>query len=227
MARDLMTVDVVTVPPETPVLAIARLLSERRISAVPVLDRAGTVRGIVTEADLIRRLAGTEERPRGWLAGLFTTPGTQAERYARIHGVNADEVMTKAVVTVAEDTSIAHIAQLMEARNIRRVLVVQDGQLRGLVSRADLLRALVAPPVADGDLSDERIRAAVLAAMRQEAWVDSAYTLVEVSDGVVEFYGFMRAEGVKRGLRVLAENVPGVRGVVDRTVMMPSYLYAA
>ena len=226
-ARDLMTVDVVTVPPETPVVAMARLLSERGISAVPVMDKAGAVLGIVTEADLIRRLAGAEDKPAGWLSSLFADPGEQAERYARTHGASARDVMTEDVVTVAEDTTAAHIAQLMEARHIRRVLVVTDGRLRGLVSRADLLRALVAPPPTEGDLSDERIRLAVLAAMKKEPWADTFYTLVEVKDGTVEFHGFMRTEAVRRGLRVLAENTPGVKGVVDKTEMMPTYLYAA
>ena len=227
VARDLMTADVVTVPPETPVVAMARLLSERGISAVPVLDKAGALLGIVTEADLIRRLAGEEDQPKGWLSSLFADPGEQAERYARTHGASARDVMTEEVVTVEEDTTVAHIAHLMESRNIRRVLVVKEGRLRGLVSRADLLRALVAPPASDSDLSDERIRAAVLAAMRKEPWADTFYTLVEVKEGVVEFHGFMRTEAVKRGLRVLAETVPGVKGVVDKTEMMPTYLYAA
>ncbi len=226
-ARDLMTADVVTVPPETPVVAMARLLSERGISAVPVMDKTGAVLGIVTEADLIRRLAGEEDKPSGWLSSLFADPGEQAERYARTHGATARDVMTEDVVTVTPDTTAAHIAHLLETRHIRRVLVLQDGQLRGLVSRADLLRALVAPPPTEADLSDDRIRLAVLAAMKKQPWADTFYTLVEVKDGVVEFHGFMRTEAVKRGLRVLAENVPGVKGVVDRTEMMPAYLYAA
>lgn len=226
-ARDLMTPDVVTVPPETPVIAVARLLAERGISAVPVLDKAGTVLGVVTEADLIRRLAGEEDRPQGWLKSLFADPGEQAERYARTHGSTAAEIMTEGVVSVTTADTATHIAHLMEERGIRRVLVLEEGKLRGLVSRADLLRALVSPPkVEGGDLSDDRIRQAVLAAMRKEPWADTFYTLVEVKDGVVEYHGFMRTEQVKRGLKVLAEQVPGVKGVEDRTQPMPSYLYA-
>ena len=226
-ARDLMTADVVTVPPETPVLAVARLLAERHISAVPVLDATGNVLGIVTEADLIRRLAGEEDRPKGWLAQLFSDPGEQADRSARTHGAGARDVMTEELVAVAEGDSANHIAHLMEEKHIRRVLVLAKGKLRGLVSRADLLRALASPPPTEGDLSDSRIRAAVLAAMRKEPWADTFYTLVEVKDGVVEFHGFMRSEATKRGLRVLAENVPGVKRVDDKTEPMPVYLYSA
>ena len=226
-AHDLMTPDVVTVPPETPVVAVARLLAERGISAVPVLGRDGTLRGIVTEADLIRRLAGEEDKPAGWFRALFADPGAQADRYARTHGATAADVMTEEVVTITEDATAGHIAHLMEEHDIRRALVVQGGRLRGIVSRADLLRALVAPPRAQGELSDDRIRRAVLAAMRKEPWADTFYTLVEVKAGIVEFHGFMRSEAVKRGLRVLAETVPGVRGVVDYTQPAPIYLYTA
>ncbi len=226
-ARDLMTPDVVTVPPETPVVAVARLLSERGISAVPVLDKDGSLLGIVTEGDLIRRLAGEEDEPVGWFKSLFTDPGREADRYARTHGACARDIMTESVVTVTEADTAVHIAHMMEERNIRRVLVVEGGKLRGLVSRADLLRALVAPPAIEGELSDDRIRRAVIAAMRKEPWADTFYTMVEVKDGVVEFHGFSRTESVKRGLKVLAENVPGVKGVNDQTQPMPMYLYAA
>lgn len=225
-ARDLMTAEVVTVPPETPAIAVARLLADRGISAVPVVDGEGRLKGIVTEADLIRRLAGEEDKPASWFAGLFTGPEHGAERYARTHGVTAADIMTEAVVTVDPDTPATTVARLMEERGVRRLLVTTDGRLRGLVSRADLLRALVAPPPASEGLSDDRIRRAVIAAMKKEPWADTFYTVVDVKDGVVEFHGFGRSPEVQRGLRVLAENVPGVKGVVDNTQPMPIYLYA-
>jgi CBS domain-containing protein len=227
-ATDLMTPEVVTIPPETPVVSIARLLADRRISAVPVVSRDGSLAGIVTEADLIRRLAGEEDRPTGWLGSLFGSQATQAERYARTHGLTARDVMTVELVTVEPETPAARIAHLLEDRHIRRVLVVKDGRLRGIVSRADLLRALTVPAAPQGEvLPDERIRRAVLAAMKREPWADTFYTLVDVKDGVVDFHGFSRSEAVQRGLRVLAENVPGVKGVVDNTQPLPSHLYAA
>lgn len=225
-ARDLMTADVVTVPPETPVLAIARLLADRGISAVPVVDATGEVRGVVTEADLIRRLAGEEDKPAGWFASLFGNQERDADRYARTHGLNAAEVMTADVVAVDPDTLASAVAHLMEERGIRRVLVTENGRLKGLVSRADLLRALVAPAQEAGGLSDDRIRRAVIAAMKREPWADTFYTMVEVTGGVVEFHGFSRSAAVQRGLKVLAENVPGVKGVVDNTQPMPAYLFA-
>jgi CBS domain-containing protein len=225
VALDLMTPDVVTVPPDLTVMEIARLLRERRISAVPVVGADGALLGIVTEADLIRRLAAMLDRPPSWFASLLTDEAAAADRYARTHGFVAQEVMTTDVVTVAPDTPVAEIAALIERHGIRRVLVVEGGRLRGLVSRADLLLALVPPAGVVIDCSDERIRRAVVAAMRREPWASSAHTVVEVRDGVVEFHGFSRGEAVQRGLRVLAERVPGVRGVDDRTQPPPLCLY--
>ena len=225
LARDLMTPDVVTVPPETPVMAMARLLADRGISAVPVVDKDGKVLGIVTEADLIRRLAGEEDRPASWFGTLFADPASQAERYARTHGVTARDLMTEKVVSVAPDTTAAHVAHMMEEQKIRRVVVVEGEKLKGIVSRADLLRALVAPPHVEAELSDERIRRAVMAAMKKEPWTDTFYTMVEVKDGVVTFHGFRRSEAVQKALRVLAENVPGVKSVQDDTQPMPVFIY--
>lgn len=227
LARDLMTADVVTVPPQTPVVAMARLLSERGISAVPVLEADGSVAGIVTEADLIRRLAGEADKPASWLASLFASPAREAETYARTHGVTAADIMTVQVVSVAPDTLASDVAHRMEEEGVRRVLVTEGGQLRGLVSRADLLRALVAPAPDAAAVPDERIRMAVIAAMKNQPWTDMFLTLVDVKDGVVEFHGFSRSAAVQRGLRVLAENVPGVRGVLDNTQPMPAALYAS
>jgi CBS domain-containing protein len=220
-----MTAEVVTVPPETPVVVVARLLADRGISAAPVVDSTGHLRGIVTEADLVRRLAGAEDAPMGWFRGLFSDPAEQADRYARTHGLTAADIMTHELVTVTPDTGAEHIAHLLEERHVRRVLVVADGRLRGIVSRADLLRALTSPPTTEGELSDERIRTAVVAAMRKEPWADTFYSMVEVRDGVVTYHGFARNESSRRALKVLAENVPGVKGVVDDMQAMPTYLY--
>lgn len=226
-AKDLMTENVVTVPPETPVLAIARLLAERGISAVPVLGADATLLGIVTEADLIRRLTGGDGKPMGLLRQLFTDMDRLADRYAASHGATAADVMTRDVVAVAPTTPVSEIAAMMEEKGIRRVLVTHEKRLLGLVSRADLLRALVEPPAETGEYSDERLRRAVLAAMRRQPWADTFFTLVDVKDGVVELHGFSNSTAVLRGLKVLAAQVPGVKGVVDNTQPMPAQLFAA
>lgn len=225
-ARSLMTRSVVTVLPGTPVREIALILCERGISAVPVVDATGAVLGLVTEADLIRRLAGLEDTAPGWLAAIFADPEKRAERYARTHGTVAEDIMTQSVVSVGEDTPASAIAQLMEQKNIRRVLVLSGGQLAGIVSRADLLRALTIPQEEAPALVDEHIRQSVLEAMRRESWANGYYTTIEVRGGVVTFDGFRQADGTSRGMHVLALSIPGVRGVVDNTVPMPAAFMA-
>jgi CBS domain-containing protein len=224
-ARDMMTQEVVVIPPELPVAAIARLLADRHISAVPVIGNDGVLLGIVTEADLIRRLASRLDEPPSRFGSLRVGSAAAADHYARTHGFMAQEVMTTEVVAVTPETSIAEIAALMEQHGIRRVLVMEEGRLCGIVSRADLLRALVSPATEVADASDDRIRRAVVAAMRREPWAYTSHTVVEVNNGIVEFHGFSPGEAVQRGLRVLAEQIPGVKGVADKTQPLPPYLY--
>jgi len=217
IARDLMTREVVSIPPTMPVSSIARLLAERGISAVPVVAPDGRMLGIVTELDLIRRLSSAEDRQPGWLNRLIGNRDRDAERYAQVHGMLAEDVMTRNVISVEEDNSAEHIAHLMEERGIRRVPVLRNGRLVGIVSRADLLQALLVPPapLGTGSADDERIRAALWREIREQPWADTFYTYVNVRDGVVEFQGFARSSAVRRGLRAMAHRIEGVRRVDD------------
>ena len=228
-ARDLMTTSLVVVPPETPVVGVAELLASRGISAVPVVDAEGRLHGLVTEGDLIRRLAEEKRGPLGWFLGLFGDSRKLADRFAKAHGAKAEDVMTRDLVTVGEEAGADEIARLMEKHNIRRVPVLKDGKLAGIVSRADLLRAVLAPaaPAAEGKATDATLLQSVLAAMREQPWVDTFYVFPSVKDGVVSLYGFHRSEAVQRGLVLLAQDVPGVKSVDDRTEPMPFFLRAS
>lgn len=225
LARDLMTKEVVTVPAETPVTSLARLLGERGISAAPVTDPQGRLLGIVTEADLLRRLASAEDAPVGWLRRLFGNKDRQAEHYARTHGMQARDVMTRDVVSVPPDAAAEHCAHLMEKRGVKRLPVVDGGgRLRGVVSRADLLRAVLEPPARIGtaaEADDRRVFDALRKEMREQPWAGGFYTFADVRDGVVTLHGFVRSEAMRRGLRVLAERVEGVERVDDRMVDAP------
>lgn len=225
IARDLMTTTVVSVRPDMPVTSLARLLADRGLSAVPVTDATGALLGIVTEADLLRRLAGTEDRPAGWLLNLFSNPDRLAKSYARTHGQAAQNVMTRDVVTVSPDTTAAHCAHLMEDRGIRRLPVVEGGRLVGIVSRADLLRAAmeepdrIGTPIAEGDAA---IRAALLTEIRKEPWTDVFFMFPDVKDGVVTLHGFVSSEAVRRAMLVLAQRIEGVVRVEDHLAPMPA-----
>jgi len=218
-ARDLMTAEVVTVTPNTPVPEIARTMTERRISALPVVDNGGRVVGIVTEGDLMRRAESGTERQPGWLASLFADPQSLAARYAKSHGHKAKDVMTSQVVSVGEDAEAAAIADLMDRNDVKRVLVVREGKLAGIVSRADLLRALTGPVAESAPQSDAVIHEAVMAEIRRQPWASTFHMAVIVHNGAVEYYGYCRSEEERRALRVLAEGVPGVRAVNDNLVV--------
>jgi CBS domain-containing protein len=216
LARDVMTPKVVTVSPDTRVAEIARILLDRRISGVPVVDADGRLVGIVTEGDLLRRPELGTERSRGWWLRLFGDQRAEAEAYAKSHGTRAEEIMTRNVVTVTEDTSVAEIARLLETHRIKRVPVLRDGRLVGIVSRANLLHALAAGaamPPAPTRVDDRSIRDEVMRRLDRAEWMTHGPLNVIVTDGVVQVWGFVESEAERTAIRVAVENVPGVVGV--------------
>lgn len=227
-AKDLMTTTTMTVPPETPVAALAKLLADRGICAMPVVDEGGRLLGVVTETDLIRRLAGMHQRPRWWLSELVAGAPAEAARYAKTHGACAYDVMTTELATVDEEAGVEEIAALLDERRVRRVPVVRDGRLVGMVSRADLLSAVLASEAraGPGAVPDAEIHRAVRAAMEQQPWAEAYFVFPQVEDGVVRFHGFCRSEEVQRALRVLAGRVPGVRRVEMDLTPPPRFVAA-
>jgi CBS domain-containing protein len=218
-AKDIMTSKVITVTSGTLVSEIARLLFERRISALPVVD-GERLAGIVSEADLLHRYEiGTDCALGGdpWWMRLFSADRSPAE-YVKSHARYARDIMTREVATVAPDTPLAAIATLLERRRIKRVPVLDEGHLVGIVSRSDLVHALVSAPRAGapaGPITDDAIRALVLAELRRQGWWRKELAKVTVEQGVVTFAGLIENENERLAARVAAETVPGVHGVVD------------
>ena len=221
-AKDVMTRNVVTVTPATGVEEIARLLFEHRISALPVLDEDRLV-GIISEADLLHRYEIGTDRDAGndpWWIRVFSGDRSP-EDYVKSHALQAGDIMSREVVAVAPDTPLAEIATLMEKRRIKRVPVLEAGRLRGMVSRSDLVRALLARKQArraTAALPDEAIRALLLAELRRQAWWRSDLSQVSVEHGIVTYGGAIGSENERLAARVAAQTVPGVRGVVDRRI---------
>ena len=217
-AADIMTRDVVTVSPDTSVTDMARLMLERRISAVPVVEN-GAVVGIVSEGDLMRRPeTGTEPHTSLWLE-LFLSRDSLATDYVRTHGRVAREVMSRNVIGVSETTSVAEIAELMETRHVKRLPVLtEDGRLVGIVSRANLLQCLASrtPPPSSVTVDDQRIRDALLKELNAQDWAGSPDPgNVIVEDGVVHLWGLIRSPEVRKAMVVAAQNIPGVKSVED------------
>lgn len=227
-ASDIMTRPVVTVAPDTPVQRIAALLLERRISAVPVTHE-GSVVGIVSEGDLMQRPENATERGHSWWLETFTDSETLARDYAKTHGRRAIDVMTRPVISIGEETEIGEIARLLDARRIKRVPVVREGKLVGIVSRADLLRALVASwpaPMRAAEASDRDLHDEILRRARAEPWSDVLMLTVAVHSGEVDLSGVVPSEDQRHALRVLVESVPGVKSVHDRVTVLRHWAYA-
>ena len=227
-SKDLMTTNPVVIAPDTPVAAIAELLAARGISAVPVVDAEGVPQGIVTEGDLIRRLAERPPGPLSWFLQLFESSAPLVERFAKAHGKTAQDVMSKELVTVSETETAERVAQLMEQNHIRRVLVVKGNHLVGIVSRADLLRAVLRGNVTPQESHDDHgIQVALVKAMRAQPWVDTYWVYPSVKAGTVTFHGFARNDTMRQGLAIMAREIPGVVGVEDKMASMPLILRAS
>jgi CBS domain-containing protein len=217
---DVMTRNVVSLQPETTVFQAADLMLEHRISGLPVVDSDGHIIGIVTEGDFLRRSeTGTQrERPR-WLQFLLG-PGRLAEEYVRSSSRKVEDVMTRSVHTIREDTPLSDAVELMERHRIKRLPVLRDNKLVGIVSRANLLHALasLAREVEPISADDAAIRDCLLTELNRQSWAPLGLIDVIVRNGTVEFWGTLLDERKRRALILAAENVRGVKGVRDHLV---------
>ncbi|MEJ1974951.1 MAG: CBS domain-containing protein [Acetobacteraceae bacterium] len=221
-AGDVMADQVLTVTPETTIQVAIALMTENHISGLPVLGAENKLVGILTEGDLLQRAeTGTEHAPRPkWLEFLLG-PGREAAEYVQTHSQLVGDLMTDEVVSVTEDVPLRDVVALMEKRRIRRVPVLRDGHLVGIISRADLVRALgrklAATPAPGG--SDDAIGAALRAELAKQSWVGPNTNIdIVVHGGVVTLDGVIFDERSRDALRVAAQNVAGVTSVVDRLV---------
>ena len=229
LARDIMTAVVVTVTSDCGVEEVAKLLLERGISAVPVVDSAGRLEGVVSEGDLMRRPESETERHRSWWLNLLTSPEDRARDYIKVHGRTAADVMTRDVVTVGEDTPVGEIAEILEKRRIKRVPVVREGKVVGIVSRANLLQGLAAqkdriPTAASSD--DRLIRSRIMDLVAREGWITHGTLNALVTDGAVELWGWVDSDEEREALKIAVAEIPGVRSVQDHLGAVPPYLRA-
>jgi len=225
-AADVMTQPVISVAPEATIAEAARLMLLHRISGLPVTESSGKVVGMVTEGDLLRRAElGTEHRRRRWVE-LLVGPGRLAGDYIDTHGRKVGEVMTGTVVSVTPQETLSAVVDVMEERHIKRVPVIEQGRLVGIISRANLVRALVQrlteAAAAEPNATDTEIQDRVRAILEREPWGPRFSVEVTVKDGIVQLNGAVTDDRERTALRVAAENVPGVKGVRDRLVWVDS-----
>ena len=232
-AVDVMTTEIISVGPDTSVQALAALLSERGISGVPVVDAENRVVGIVSEGDVLHRVeTGTERRlerrtrgRRSWWLDAVASDRELARDYVKSHARTVRDIMTRDVVSISDTAELADIAMLLETKRIKRVPVVRDGKLVGIVSRANLVRALAttsSAPKIVADTDDRTIREQLLAELRQQQWANIWAADIMVRDKVVHvWFSADESEPERQAVRVAAENVPGVRSVEEHIVPAP------
>lgn len=221
-ADEVMTRDVVTVGLDATVGEIAAILVRHRISAVPVVSGTRLL-GIVSQTDLAHRSeTGTEKRRKWWLE-VFADPDAQAREYLKSHGLRAQDVMTRFVVSVPENASLAEVADVLDSHRIRQVPVMSDGHLVGMISRADLVRKLAEVTVAAPATRPENgaLQKAIWHEIKSQAWLQAAFVNLAVKDGVVDLWGAVDSDEQRRALRVLVEGVDGVRKVEDHVSLLP------
>lgn len=228
-AMDVMTTPVITVDPETTVQDLAKLLSEKGISGVPVCEGGDRLVGIVSEGDLLHRAeTGTERRlqkRRSWWLDSLAAEEAAARDYVKAHGQRVRDIMSREVISVSDTTDLAEVAMLLETRLIKRVPVVRDGKIVGIISRANLVRALATTstaPAIVADADDRGIRERLLQELRGQRWANVWAADIMVRDKVVHIWLSDDQPAAERdALRVAAENIAGVRRVEEHIVPAP------
>ncbi len=223
-AQDIMTEEVVCIGIKESVFDAAELLLGANVSAAPVVNDKGAVVGVVSEADLIRRAEIDTAAKKSWLARLMDSETSAAHDFVSAHARRVADVMTREVVTASEDATLRELVELMERHKVKRIPIVREGILVGVVSRSDVLRALLSREP-DGPVlqpTDKALRQAVVEAIEHRPWTSKWPINVFANDGVVHLWGFVDGEEVRTAHRVAAENVPGVRRVKNHLRAMPA-----
>jgi CBS domain-containing protein len=215
-AHQIMTQQVITVGADTPIVEAADTMLRHHISGLPVVDAAGKLIGIISEGDFIRRAEIGTQRKRGrWLTCLVGTSRIAAD-FVHAHGRKVSEIMTPDPITVTEDTPLDQIVQIMESNNVKRLPVMRGDRLVGMVTRSDFLATVadLARDIPSLSADDNRIRSAIIAAIEQAAWRPCRLK-VTARDGIVSLSGIINNDNARQAAIIVAENVPGVKKVLD------------
>ena len=225
--KDIMTQNVVTVTAKSPVEEIAKLLLARHVSAVPVVDESGAVLGLVSEGDLMRRVADKDKPRRSWWLEFFADPSNDAADYIKTHGRTAADIMTRDVVSVTEDMAMSEVARVLESARIKRAPVLRDGKLVGIVSRANLLQALASapPPEPDAGAEDRVLRERILQELADVPGIRVSLINVIVRDGTASIWGTVDSDFEENAVRLAVESVVGEGNAELRLGQLPAWSY--
>ena len=220
-AADVMGINVITAKPDWSVQQVAMVMLEKGIGGLPVVDKDNRVVGMVSEGDLMRRAeCGTGHRHSWWLRMLMGRDGL-AQEYVREHGRKVADVMTPTVITASPSTSLGEIAELLERNRIKRIPIVVNGKLVGIVSRANVVQAVASCLRSDSatNQADASLRETILERFNNEPWAQTCLVNVTVNQGTADLWGLAESEAQKKAFRVAAEVTPGVRAVNDNLMV--------
>ena len=219
--KDVMTKQVISVSPQATVAEALDIMTRSRLSGLPVIDESGSLVGVVSEADFLRRGELGTAKPQGsWLEAVFL-PGRAAEIYTRAHARRVDEIMSTDVASIEETASLGDAVKIMEKRRIKRLPVVVDDKVIGMITRADFIHALallVRQPYEETLASDAEIAKRIEKEMNAQAWAPVASIDIAVKNGVVTLRGYLTDERERNAIHALVENVEGVRELHDHMV---------
>jgi CBS domain-containing protein len=227
-AKDIMTTSVITVPQDGKIEDAVRLMLDHQVSALPVVDTDGDLKGLVSEGDLMRRVRDTDGPRRSWWLELLSGSGNSAQEFVKLNSHHIADVMTRDVVSVEEDAPVAEIARLLEKHRIKRVPVLREGRVVGIVSRANLLHALSALP--DGALGepseDDRVlRSKIDEALKEVPGATVNLINYTVDKGNVAIWGVADSDFEENAIRVAVENVSGVHSVDIQMGLLAAWVY--
>ena len=225
IVADVMNRNVIAIAPDATVEEAAKTMLARAISGLFVVDAKGELAGIVTEGDLLRRDELGTQRHRPWWLRLLVSPGRQAADFTHTHGRRVTDVMTPDVIAVAASAPLDEVVEIMEKHRIKRLPVVENQRVIGVVSRSDLLRYLIghARRALPAATDDSAIRTTILDALEKQAWAPVTSLNVTVAGGVVDIWGTITDDSQRRAVCVVAENTTGVSKVHDHLVFIEPY----
>jgi CBS domain-containing protein len=218
--KDVMTSKIVSVSPQASVAEAIRLMVHSHVSGLPVIDATGKLVGVLSEGDLLRRIEIGTTKKTHWLEHLFR-PGHLADVYKQTHGRKVEELMSTDVSSIDQSLPLGSAVSLMEKRRIKRLPVTDGDKLVGIITRADFIRALgsfVTQAYEESATSDAEIRSRILEETQHQSWAPKGTLDVDVKDGIVQLRCTLTDERQRDAIKVLAENVPGVRGIDDHLI---------